>query len=539
MINPQLLGYIRQQLSLNVSKEAIANSLKSQGWTDADLGEAFAAVGVVTPPTPTAPVTPLSPATSAPASAISSLSSPMTPNVNPSFSQPQPVVNVSVAPHTKSKAIFFIVFVLILLGAVGAGAYVYYTGTFVKLPTLLSKSMEKARATTSSKYDVTVNVDFSEMKDVMSGLNSMPSLGANSQKLSLTVKGLSDISDPENFKNSSVISVSMGSFSLEAEFRIVHNIFYAQLTKAPALGILPIPMLSLYENKWFSFPFKSENGQTITNPFSSISGISSKVIDKITPEEKERLYKMFRDAHFVKQTGKLSPETISGESSYHFAFDLDKDGISSYLQSLKEYINSIGKSDSSLSAFDPTSIKKELDNLKAFQGEIWIGRNDKLVHKIAVSFGVQPNLTKNEQVKLNMVAIMSDYNEPVLITAPTESTSFETLVSNVMNDSIGSARQKGNEAAIKATMANIRPQAELFWDARKGVYSGFCLSTELKTSRTYIEDKGGTGFVCKEAAQKYAIGVKLSDSSGYWCIDSTGVIKSTTIPPSGTVCPVK
>ena len=52
MINPQLLGYIRQQLSLNVSKEAIANSLKSQGWTDADLGEAFAAVGVVTPPTP-------------------------------------------------------------------------------------------------------------------------------------------------------------------------------------------------------------------------------------------------------------------------------------------------------------------------------------------------------------------------------------------------------------------------------------------------------------------------------------------------------
>jgi len=136
-----------------------------------------------------------------------------------------------------------------------------------------------------------------------------------------------------------------------------------------------------------------------------------------------------------------------------------------------------------------------------------------------------------------MVAIMSDYNEPVLITAPTESTSFETLVSNVMNDSIGSARQKGNEAAIKATMANIRPQAELFWDARKGVYSGFCLSTELKTSRTYIE--GGTGFICKEAAQKYAIGVKLSDSSGYWCIDSTGVIKSTTIPPSGTVCPVK
>jgi len=78
--------------------------------------------------------------------------------------------------------------------------------------------MEKARATTSSKYDVTVNVDFSEMKDVMSGLNSMPSLGANSQKLSLTVKGLSDISDPENFKNSSVVSLLSSGLNKSKEY---------------------------------------------------------------------------------------------------------------------------------------------------------------------------------------------------------------------------------------------------------------------------------------------------------------------------------
>ena len=66
MINDQLLGYVKRQLSLNVSREVITNNLKSQGWTDADLSEVFAAIApapATAPVTATAPSSvPLSPA---------------------------------------------------------------------------------------------------------------------------------------------------------------------------------------------------------------------------------------------------------------------------------------------------------------------------------------------------------------------------------------------------------------------------------------------------------------------------------------------
>ena len=41
MINDQLLGYIRQQLTLNVQRDTIITNLKSQGWTEVDISEAF------------------------------------------------------------------------------------------------------------------------------------------------------------------------------------------------------------------------------------------------------------------------------------------------------------------------------------------------------------------------------------------------------------------------------------------------------------------------------------------------------------------
>jgi len=44
MINDQLLDYVRQQLSLKVSREVIITNLKSTGWNEADINEAFRTV---------------------------------------------------------------------------------------------------------------------------------------------------------------------------------------------------------------------------------------------------------------------------------------------------------------------------------------------------------------------------------------------------------------------------------------------------------------------------------------------------------------
>lgn len=510
MINDELLGYIRQQLSLNVSKEIISSNLKSQGWTDADVNEAFAAIV----PMPANMITP----------------KPV------SFDTSGVAINSSQPVHKKWKKIVYIILVFILLGALGGGAYAYYLGVFVSLPSLTSQAIDSARSAKSANYDITLSADLSGINT--DGISQMFPGVINLKQFSLTSKGSYDSSDSENFKGSSVVSANIGSSSAGVEFRVSNKTFYVMLTKAPTLAFLPI--LSPYENKWVSFPLESNNGQITSNPISTMSPVSPDIINKLTTEQKDHIYQITRDAHFVKAVQRLSPEKIGGELSYHFIFDFDRDGIIAYTQALKEYINSIGKNDSALSSFDSTVTTKDFDNLKDFKGEIWIGRNDKLLHKFILNFGVQPDVDKAEQVKINVVGIFSDWNQPVSIIVPAESMSFETFMSSIMSDLLNQSREKGKEAAIKANMANLRAQAELFYD-NKNSYSGFCLSKELKNIQAQIEgEAGGTGFICKTQSKTYAIGVNFANKTlGSWCIDSTGANKSTTSLPSGTVCPVK
>src|SRR3989344_2432179 len=267
MINDQLVGYIRQQLSLKVSKEVITGNLKKAGWTDADLSEAFAIVA----PTPTLMSVPVSP-----------IASTLTPNI---YNQP-----------AKSKKIFPVICVVLLLGALGSGAYAYYSGFFVSLPSLTSEAIDSARATTTGSYDVTLNIDLSEMKDITSGLSQMLAPGIISNQISLTGKGSYDVTDSQNKKSASNIFVDMGGLSLEAEFRVLNDTFYAALTKAPALASIPmLAQVTAYEGKWFSYSYKSEDEQIGGNPLSKFTGVGSNIASKLTPEQEEDNYKLSRD----------------------------------------------------------------------------------------------------------------------------------------------------------------------------------------------------------------------------------------------------
>ncbi|HTE48930.1 MAG TPA: hypothetical protein VK675_03430 [Candidatus Paceibacterota bacterium] len=109
MINDQLVNYIRQQLSLSVSKEKITSDLKSQGWTDTEVSEAFSAI---------VPVAPAS-------SPDSSMASPAIPNVIPMQQAQYASYFSNMTPHKSKKILTFIV-ILILLCSAGGGAYIYF-----------------------------------------------------------------------------------------------------------------------------------------------------------------------------------------------------------------------------------------------------------------------------------------------------------------------------------------------------------------------------------------------------------------------------
>jgi len=95
------------------------------------------------------------------------------------------------------------------------------------------------------------------------------------------------------------------------------------------------------------------------------------------------------------------------------------------------------------------------------------------------------------------------------------------ILSSVVLASLNTARSKGEDAAVKANLANARAQAELYYDDNGSSYADVCTGT------------GGIGAAvdaadghCSSNANGWAAYADLS--SGQFCVDSSGAATATT-----------
>ncbi len=138
------------------------------------------------------------------------------------------------------------------------------------------------------------------------------------------------------------------------------------------------------------------------------------------------------------------------------------------------------------------------------------------------------------------------------------------ILAAVVLASLNTARAKGNDAAIKANLANLRAQAESYYDTN-GNYgtATFAAATTLAacgtpgTANTLFaasaanslspgviaasNANGSTwaatcavGKLASETnASSWAVSVPLKSTSGSWCVDSTGASKAGTATGGG------
>jgi prepilin-type N-terminal cleavage/methylation domain-containing protein len=123
------------------------------------------------------------------------------------------------------------------------------------------------------------------------------------------------------------------------------------------------------------------------------------------------------------------------------------------------------------------------------------------------------------------------------------------ILSSVVLVSLNTVRNKGADTAIKANLSNIRPQAEVIYDT-DGDYDRVCgangqtQDSNVAAAIAEVNRVSGVanGVVCGRpasgAASAWAISSPLK-TSGYLCVDSTGVIRniSAAIGANTTVCP--
>jgi prepilin-type N-terminal cleavage/methylation domain-containing protein len=121
------------------------------------------------------------------------------------------------------------------------------------------------------------------------------------------------------------------------------------------------------------------------------------------------------------------------------------------------------------------------------------------------------------------------------------------ILASVVLASLNSARSKGADAAVKANLANMRAQAELYYDtngnygtadyynaagacdtAGTGVFS----DTTIRSAFAAAETASGSAVgVCSyvNTAGKWAVSMPLkSNTANSWCVDSSGSSKQTT-----------
>ena len=114
------------------------------------------------------------------------------------------------------------------------------------------------------------------------------------------------------------------------------------------------------------------------------------------------------------------------------------------------------------------------------------------------------------------------------------------ILSSVVLASLNSARNKGANAAIKEGMANMRSQAELYYDVNG--YTGVCTNstTGIANMLAQATSTGGgpTGDIanyCAADSSNWSAYVQLKtpeNGNGYWCVGSSGASKATSSIPS-------
>jgi prepilin-type N-terminal cleavage/methylation domain-containing protein len=112
------------------------------------------------------------------------------------------------------------------------------------------------------------------------------------------------------------------------------------------------------------------------------------------------------------------------------------------------------------------------------------------------------------------------------------------VLSAVVLASLNTARNKGNDAAIKANLDSARAQAEIFYDS--GItYDGVCDDTAGIVNMVNGATSAGGTVTCNDSPTAYAISSTLvSTPSVHWCVDSSGQAgTSSTGLGTDVICP--
>jgi len=287
---------------------------------------------------------------------------------------------------------------------------------------------------------------------------------------------------------------------------------------------------SEFKNRWFSFDWSGADSELLND---GISGLPIPPLPEISVENTAQIQSILENSSLVKILAKEKGESVSGVSTDKYIFDLDKEGIVSFVSSV-DSIMIPADTATEFSSLDIDALNSFLNGITNFRGEVYIGQSDKLPYKIDMNFTA--NMGEFGSMDVSFVSSYSDWGIPVTIVKPEMSQN----IFQFLTDSINDARSKGSDAAIKANLSNIRVQAEIVYDmSSPNSYASVCDDSLVIASLSAATSASGTSASCLDSRNAWRASSVLKNPASpttYWCVDSTGSSKAVTKLPTGLSC---
>lgn len=392
MITPELSNYVKDSRAAGMDDVAIKQALLSQGWQEADAQEALAQPAI--------------------AAAL-----------------PITVPEVALQPNKFKKLLFPAIGVAVLLAIGASAAYFYYPMSPEKV---LTKMMEKSGNITSGNYkasfEATINSAAltSYIPEVLNSSKPDASdsgkvAGATTYQSKIDFSGTFDSADLNHPKSEVSINGTAAGYSASADLKMLDEIIFLKLTKAPEIGIVDLKKIL---NTWIKFDI-SEASKT--------AGMDVETnIKELNEQQKKQIQDIFAQAHIFSVSNKLANGKIDGVPTYHYAYTINKKALFDLGTKVMEVATDKPMTDSE---------KQDLDNfykdINIKDGEIWIGTNDYYLYKITGGISATNFVSSTSSAEISWELEFSNINKPVNIQAPTDFKTMEEVISLFMPASTG------------------------------------------------------------------------------------------------------
>lgn len=515
MASKELIDYIKQTLGQGFPEEQIRKELLGAGWLLGDINEAFGSVKSPAQAQTQPPSQIRSPQTSVypsnqpiqvnksqpTASPISDTK--RDPLSNPFLSTPstsQPVnqssdTTFSAPKKSKLGLIIAIIAIVVILG--GGVAYAYTQKLWFFAPSvsdeqLIGKLFENIKGISSASYNLSLSLETAARDPNIQPVSSTPeidsslsNLGTDS-KFSFKISGDSkkQTSTENHFKINADVKITAGlSFAGEAEFLNKNSSTYLKLNQLPPL---PIPGFDLGKitNKWIKIDNESFTDLTGFPPAAILPAANLDSNANSGNQVSESLKSFFdlTQKQSLLVFGKSTKEKNGGADTYHYKLTVDKTKIIPFYQELGKEINAkfgdnsplkIDEQEQFLAQLQGPDFDKSFDYLnKNSSFDLWVDPVTALPQKLSFVFKIAPDLSvtdlKDKQVVISANLELSNINQPVTITEPTEFLSSDDLalaLSGLTKEQYQIEKQTNNIEELRATLARFRKLAGIYPDS--------------------------------------------------------------------------